>query len=148
MYKQFCLSNKDHDGLFVFKQYGPWLILNKLKLLSQSDDKSLQNIKYLTDELISAEYTGFGLLNYSLEHLLRNNYDKTSVAFLTSKIVNYASTLKSNPSSWSKDDIMSQLSPKLPQNMKDKIADGIMNGDKENQVFFSKIVELNEKLRI
>jgi len=147
IYKQFCFSNKDNNGLFVFKQYGPWLILTKLKLLSQSDDKSLQNIKYLVDELISAEYSGFALLHYSLDFLLKNNYDKNSIAFLTAKVVNYASKLKSNSSSWAKDDIIKQLSPNLPLEMKEKIAEGIMNGDKENQASFTKILELNEELK-
>jgi hypothetical protein len=147
-YKTFCTENINNQSLFVFKQYGPWLILTKLKLLSQTDAKSLDNIYLLLNEMSSVEYPGFGLLNYSLNHLLINKYPKEKISILCEKIVSSVNkAISTKESNWSKDDIQKQLSPNLPQEMKDKIANFIISGDKENLAYLDNIKKLNNSLK-
>jgi hypothetical protein len=82
-YKAFKVAEKDNKYLRSFRQYSSWMILTKLNLLSTT---RTEDIAYFTNELVDANYNGFGLLNYLLETLTASNYDRQ-------KISNWAATI-------------------------------------------------------
>jgi len=84
LYKTYSLNNSRHVYINTFKQYGGWLILTKMNLLSNGTN---ENIALVVKNLIDARYKGYGLLYYTLNQLHENNYDENKISSWAHEIV-------------------------------------------------------------
>lgn len=87
IYKTYSYTNANHIYINSFKQYGGWLILTKMNLLSTGTE---EDIAVVVKSLIDANYKGYGLLHYTLNQLNENNYDRRKISLWAQIIVNNA----------------------------------------------------------
>lgn len=121
-YVNFIKENQKHIYINSFKQYGSWLILTKLKLLSTTDEKS---IAYFTNELISTNYIGFDLLLYNLNKLDALQFSKPKINSMAKSILDYAKQLNNKMQKVDTSKIQFHHNPNYSQTMKEGIENGI-----------------------
>jgi uncharacterized short protein YbdD (DUF466 family) len=92
-YKTFSNENKNAEYIRTFNQYGGWLILTRLHLLSTSNLTEINNV---LQKMIESEYSGFGLIDYTLNYLRENGYDKIKISGLAEKALLNAANPKND----------------------------------------------------
>ncbi|MFN8353915.1 MAG: hypothetical protein U0Y10_05710 [Spirosomataceae bacterium] len=68
-YKAFVLQKKPSPLLNSYRQYASQVILQDMELLAKDDSKSIKNIAFYTEELLSTNCRNIPLLYYCLEKL-------------------------------------------------------------------------------
>ena len=121
-YVNYIKENQQHIYINSFKQYGSWLILTKLKLLSTTDEKS---IAYFTNELISTHYIGFDILLYNLNKLDALQYNKSEIKSMAKNILDYAKPLNDKMQIVDTDKIQFHINPNYSPTMNEGIKNGI-----------------------
>ncbi len=120
LYFNYIQTYKDHEYISTFKQYGGWLILNKLKLLSTTN---MSLIASVTETMADGKYPGYGLLYSSLEYLKNNNYSTTEVKRIAKTILSYSTS----GYDYNQTDPNSVKVQGLPPNLSGKIEESVKN---------------------
>jgi hypothetical protein len=94
LFKKYNEDNSLSKDIVFFRQYGSWIILTKLELLSENSPAALEAIFYFTDILAKSNYQGFQLLHYSLNYLHENNFSESKIKSLGKFIIDYANGIK------------------------------------------------------
>lgn len=86
LYKKRKDEFQEHTFINTFKQYGSWIILTKMDLLSTN---RIEDILYFTNELIDAEYGGMQLLAYAIQNLSQQGINSSKVSEMARRIEKY-----------------------------------------------------------
>ncbi|PZX63711.1 hypothetical protein [Hydrotalea sandarakina] len=89
IYEKFIQANANHPYINTYRQYGGWLILSRLKLLST---QNTNEIFAVLQQLVQSQYEGYGLLNYTLQYLRNQHMDEQKLVATAKQIMAYAPT--------------------------------------------------------
>jgi len=137
IYNNYSSNNSKHIYINSFKQYGGWLILTKMNLLSSGTNK---NVSEILNSLIQANYKGYGLMYYTLNQLNENNFDKSVISAYAKLIVKNANEDKDNLSDLDLNKLSlrnTQMTTKAP--LENLLKNFIENKRKDKTLYLDKI---------
>lgn len=78
-YREFIRQHADHQYIKVFRQYGAYILLVKLGLLTAATPEALENIAFYADELIKSNSINAALISSALRQLKEHGFSETKI---------------------------------------------------------------------
>lgn len=117
-YKNYMVHNAGSRYLPTFRQYGAWLILTRLDLLSLKERNDLSLIYGLINELVQSGYRGYQLISFGLKHLHENGFDKEKISALVQGALRNANAVTAAADSPSPAGVEKPLPPEIAASVK------------------------------
>lgn len=108
--RNFIAAYRNHKYINVFKQYSAWVLITRFNMLANISESNVQDVEYLTKNLVDSKYEGYQLLYYCLKFVKQNEANESAkIEYYCKNILDYAGSFEGTEKE-------NKASPELPEN--------------------------------